>query len=98
MDWMSSIPTPFLLQGGAVGLLALFVVAILTGRLVPRSTYEDKIKEADDWKAAWRDSEKAREELGKSVQVAIELGKITEKLMISSSGASNQVDSAGEEH
>lgn len=98
MDWLSAIPAPFLLQGGAIGLLALFVMAILTGRLVPRSTYEDKIKEADDWKSAWRDSEKAREELSKSVQVAIELGKITEKLMISSSGASNHPDSAGEEH
>lgn len=97
MDWLTTIPTPFLLQGGAIGLLALFVIAILTGKLVPRSTYEDKIKEADDWKSAWRDSERAREELGKNIQVAIELGKINEKLMISLSGAPEPTDSAGDE-
>ena len=96
MDWLTSIPAPFLLQGGAVSLLALFVVAILTGRLVPRSTYEDKIKEANDWKAAWTTSEKAREELSKNVQVAIELGRITEKLMIASAGAPDK--EKGEEH
>lgn len=95
MDWLSTIPIPALLQGGAGGLLALFIVAILTGRLIPRSTYEDKIKEADDWKTAWRDSEKAREELGKSVHVALELGRITEKL-ISSTAAPVKSESSGE--
>lgn len=96
MDWLSSIPAPFLLQSGAAGLLALFVIAVLTGKLVPRSTYEDKLKEADDWKTAWKDSEKAREELSKNVQVAIELGRITEKLMIASAGAPEK--EKGEEH
>jgi len=95
VDWLSTIPIPALLQGGAGGLLALFIVAILTGRLIPRSTYEDKIKEADDWKTAWRDSEKAREELGKSVHVALELGRITEKL-ISSTAAPVKSESSGE--
>lgn len=95
MDWLSDLPMPALLQGGAGGLLALFILAILTGRLVPRSTYEDKIKEANDWKEAWRDSEKAREELGKSVHVALELGRITEKI-ITSSATSGKSGSAGD--
>jgi hypothetical protein len=96
VDWLTSIPAPFFLQGGAVALLSVFIIAILTGRLVPRSTYEDKIKEADDWKTAWRDSEKAREELSKNVHVALELGRITEKLMIASSVAPEKEN--GEEH
>lgn len=97
MDWLSTIPAPMIMQGGAVGLLGIFIIAILTGRLVPRSILEDKIKEADDWKTAWRDSEKAREELSKSVNVALELGRITEKL-ISSTVPSDKKDSVGEGH
>lgn len=93
MDWLSAIPITALQQGGAWGLLSLCILAIITGRLVPRSTYRDKIKEADDWKAAWRDSEKAREELGKSVHVALELGRITEKIITSS--ASNDKNESG---
>jgi hypothetical protein len=35
------------------GLLMVTVVLILTGRLVPRSMYNEKVKEADQWRAAY---------------------------------------------
>lgn len=37
---------------GATGLLALAVILVLTGRLVPRSTLRDMRDERDKWKAA----------------------------------------------
>lgn len=95
MDWVSSLTAPIIIQGGAVGLLVVFVIAILTGRLIPRSTYEDRLREVEDWKAAWRDCEKARQELNQSVQVALELGRITER-MISSTAVPEKENSAGE--
>ena len=97
MDWLSAIPAPVLLQGGAVGLLFIFVIAILTGKLIPRSIHEDNIKEAEDWKSAFINSEKSREELSKSVHVALELGRITEKLVSAASVNAAQRESAGEE-
>lgn len=47
-------------QGGAAGLVTLIVVLILTGRLVPRRTYEDMREERDTWRAAHKVSEEAR--------------------------------------
>lgn len=38
-------------QGGAVALLAVVVLMVLTGRLVPRRTYDDLREEKNDWKA-----------------------------------------------
>jgi len=35
------------------GLLLITVLMILTGRLVPKSTYQDKGKEADQWRQAY---------------------------------------------
>lgn len=53
-------PTPFLgpwiLQGGATGLVAWGVWMVFTGRLVPRRVLEDAMaserQRADDWRAA----------------------------------------------
>lgn len=35
-------------------LVGLFVLAILTGRLVPRRTYDDKVHECNEWRAESR--------------------------------------------
>lgn len=45
---------------GAGGLLAIVILMILTGRLVPRSTLEDMKQERDTWRAAFQESEQAR--------------------------------------
>jgi hypothetical protein len=60
---------------GAPGLLALGVWLILTGRLVPRRTYEDAIHDRDEWRAESRIRDQELSE--KNVQLAhlAEVGK-----------------------
>lgn len=57
-DLMGINPT----QGGAVAILVIAVLMVLTGRLIPRRTYEDLKEERDTWRAAHIESEKARAE------------------------------------
>lgn len=61
-------------DAGAVALLALVVLLILTGRLVPRRTHEDLIAERDNWRAAFLESEAARkvehEQTGELLEMA----------------------------
>lgn len=47
-------------DAGAVALLALVVLLILTGRLVPRRTHEDALADRDNWRRAFLESEAAR--------------------------------------
>ncbi|MEU7435723.1 hypothetical protein AB0B07_33520 [Streptomyces sioyaensis] len=49
-------------QGGAVALLAVVVLMVLTGRLIPRRTYDDLKEERDTWRSAHSESEVARAE------------------------------------
>lgn len=35
------------------GLLLIVVVMVITGRLIPRWTYQEKVKEADQWRTAY---------------------------------------------
>lgn len=44
------IPADWAVQGGAVGLLALVVLMILTGRLVPVRHYTALARERDEWR------------------------------------------------
>ena len=57
---MPEIPAELLTRGGPWGLIALVVVAILKGWLVPRSIVDDTRKDRDDWRAAYMDLQKAR--------------------------------------
>lgn len=49
------------IQGGAAALLALVVLFILTGRLVPRSVLRDTQADRDYWRAAHTEESKARQ-------------------------------------
>lgn len=49
LDW-----GPVAVQGGAVGVLVLFVVAILTGRLVARAVAQQMIDQANANAARWQ--------------------------------------------
>lgn len=49
-------------QGGAVALLAVVVLMVLTGRLIPRRTYDDMREERNTWRSAHSESEVARAE------------------------------------
>lgn len=44
------IPGEWLTQIGAGTLVTLFVLAIMTGRLVPRAIYLDKVRECEQWR------------------------------------------------
>jgi len=46
--------TPEVLQGGAWSLVGVFVLAILTGRLVPRSTSKSLVDQANRTADAWQ--------------------------------------------
>lgn len=56
------IPPALLGTGGPVGVLLLVVVLILTGRLVSRSVYEDRIKDKDAQIASLQAALAARDE------------------------------------
>lgn len=47
-------------DAGAVSLLVLVVLFILTGRLVPRKTHEDALADRDNWRTAFLESEALR--------------------------------------
>lgn len=56
--------TPATLQYGAGGLVALFVLAILTGRLVPRSTLKTLVDQANQTAEMWRRTAEREAERG----------------------------------
>lgn len=60
---------------GAVTLLALVVLMVLTGRLVPRRTYDDLKEERDTWRQAHVVSEEARAMERAQTRELLELGR-----------------------
>jgi len=61
-------------DGGAVALLAIVFLFVVTGKLVPRRTHEDVIADRDNWRAAFLESEAARkvehEQTGELLEMA----------------------------
>lgn len=61
-------------DGGAVALLALVFLFVLTGKLVPRRTHEDVLVDRDNWRKAYLNSEAARqvehEQTGELIEMA----------------------------
>lgn len=47
-------------DGGAVALLVLVFLYVVTGKLVPRRTHEDVITDRDNWRQAFLESEALR--------------------------------------
>lgn len=81
----------------APGLLLIAVLMVLTGRLVPKSTHEQTVKERDQWRAAYEVAELARStqeaqtrellEVAKtSTAVLTALHEFSEKKQLSQSG------------
>lgn len=63
------------------GLLALAVLLVLTGRLVPRSTYKDALEERDKWHKAADMSEHARDLDAEANRELLELARTTVALL-----------------
>lgn len=62
---------------GATGILGIVVLLVLMGKLVPRRSLEDTLKERDDWRAAHGVSEEARIELQQQVGELLQLSRLT---------------------
>lgn len=59
-------------------LLGLLVLAIITGRLVPRRTHEDSLHDRDQWRAAHMVSEQARQVSADQVEELLEHARTTD--------------------
>jgi len=65
----------------APALLGIAILLLLTGRIVPRSTLMDKIKEADRWRAAYEAEREARSTSDDQTAELLELAKTTNSFM-----------------
>jgi hypothetical protein len=63
-------------QGGATVLLALVVLWVLSGRLIPRRTHEDALSDRDNWRTAFLESEAARRVEHEQVEELLEMAKL----------------------
>lgn len=77
MDWTSML-TPSI---GATGLLAIVVIMILTGRLVPKSMFEDlradKDRQIEIWRSAYETSMSAQDVQREQISALLEATKTT---------------------
>lgn len=80
------IPGDWIIQGGAVGLLALVVLLILTGRLIPRTMYKELAEDRDYWR-------QVALKAGEQVEDLRVYGKITTEV-VKRLGDITQVDAA----
>lgn len=55
-------------DAGLGALLTLVILFILTGRLVPRRTYDDMVADRDSWRQAFHASEEVRRMESKQLQ------------------------------
>jgi hypothetical protein len=62
-------------------LLGIAILMVLTGRLVPRSTYDDKAEEANKWQAAHKVSEEARLSQTRQMDAVMEVGETVKNVL-----------------
>ncbi|WP_432077854.1 hypothetical protein [Streptomyces sp. YPW6] len=62
-------------EGGAVALLAVVVLMVLTGRLVPRRTYDDLKEDRNDWRTAHHKVSDALDEALRQIGELTELSR-----------------------
>lgn len=68
-----------LLNGvGVVGVVLLVGWSVWTGRLVPRPTHEDIVHDRNEWRAAHRISETARQVAADQVEELLEHARTTD--------------------
>jgi hypothetical protein len=63
-------------------LLAIAVLMVLNGLLVPRRVYKDKVEESNRWQLAFETSEKARAESDKQTGELLEVAKTSHALIV----------------
>lgn len=75
---MDNLPPGLVDNLGVVGVVLLVGWLVFTGRLVPRRTYEDIIHDRDEWRAAQRISETARQVAADQVDELLEHARTTD--------------------
>lgn len=63
-------------------LLGIAILLLLTGRIVPRTTLQDKAQEAADWKAAYEKEREARVSSDKQTAELLEVSKTTHSISV----------------
>lgn len=86
------IPLSTLTPAALLGLTVLF---ILLGRLVPRSTLMEHIKEKEAWKKAYETSEKARVASDAQSAQLLELAKTTHSIVYALFGSAERARQSG---
>lgn len=92
MEALLGLPASIVIQGGAVGVLALFVLGILTGRLVPRKSLEDvrtdrdaRLAESqargDEWRAAAHAQDERNDVLARQLTELLNANRTTNALI-----------------
>ena len=59
-------------------LLGIAILMLLTGRLIPRVHYKDKMEEAEKWRLAYEAEREARAESDAQTRELLELARTTE--------------------
>lgn len=75
------------------GLLLLAVLMVFTGRLVPRVMYLEKVKEADQWRAAYDAERAARAISDAQTRELLEVAKTSQKILTAVHEYSEQIKS-----
>lgn len=72
---MDALPIPgeWITQGGAVGLLGIVVLLILSGRLIPRRVYRDLENDRDHWREAAMKAINQADQLLPSARITTEM-------------------------
>jgi hypothetical protein len=78
------------------GLLLIVVLMIVTGRLVPRSTYQEKVAEAERWRAAYEVERTARTMTDAHTRELLEVAKTSEKFLTAVFDNSERILNSGD--
>jgi hypothetical protein len=69
------VPIEWVVQGGAVGLLGIVALMVFTGRLIPRSHYEELARDRDYWRDAAIKAIGHADELLPAAQITTQVAK-----------------------
>lgn len=72
------VPTENIGIGSGWLLVVVFVVLLMSGRIIPRRTYDDVVRDRDEWRAAHQISESARAEGVRQTQELLEHARTTD--------------------
>lgn len=77
-------------------LLGMAILMLLTGRLIPRSTYQDKLKEADQWREAYEAERAARTTSDAQTRELFEVAKTSESFLRAVFEKSESISQSGD--